>query len=658
MRKKNSLSAVSPIEVMNNLKSDDETLQLWAIDQLPLQRMIGGQKENADAFEYINAIILSKDDNFHHAVQQAIIRELKKRALTSNDRIRVLLPFLIKMSRSTGVTIWNELLRELCKNFHDPIQQSLAFDQVSPIFLLDHSTFGIACAIYMTTGLCEAGAIMPTDLINNLVQQPIVLQQFLQTFLTSLISTQSEAFVDQILKKIIHSPIAHSVLINAAINLEIIPPILQRQITDTLKAPSHTHDLAAIIAKNCTTIIHKGFAKPKLLLQIVWKAKIFSPKYYDIISNFYMTFIKEMTPKDAVLFYKKIVDSKSPYSIKLSKLVIDVNNTQQCCDIIVPLLCNVESFVRFEEWCDAVAHVINKVNSEYATTLTECIIERCRFEINEGHVASFPLLPPKEIDAMENFQRPSKVPIQICSWRQIAGMLSLLSNSPCAHIVAKNGIELIKLALKKHTFPLIDSIVDILDSIRSHNEEILILYQDIFNGNSYSKLFFLKLLQKSIHLFKEADIKNVIYPMIVQIFNSDQPPNVICTAIKTLSVFLKLGQNSLSLILTKELIDSINELSSYEDKGIIETLKECKKDIEKLVSNYRPPAPKTRKKRSSSIRRGAENMDPNSISNGPSKKQRTSLLNSGSKHKFSIVRPARSISLSKKTANMIQDMNF
>lgn len=669
LRKKNSLNSVNPTEVLNNLKSDDETLQMWAVDQLPMMKMIGGMKENADAFEYINAIILSKDDIFHRAVQDAITRELKKRAMTSNDRSRILMPFLIKMSRSTGVSAWNDLLHDLCKTFHDPITQSLAFDQISPIFLLDRSSFGIACATAMTVGLCEAGAIMPMDLINNLVMQPIILQPFLQVFMSSLIATQSDSFVNQIFTKIVHSPISHSSLIHAAINLDIIPPILQRQITDTLRSPSHTSDIAAVIAKNCCILVAKGFTKPKTLLQIIWKSKIFNSKFYDVVANFYTSFIKEMNTNDAIMFLKKIHESKNPYSVKLAKKLIDVTANRESCDFIVNMLCSDESFVQFEDWCDTICHVMSKVNSEYATTLSENLISRCRIEIIDGHDKSINL---KDIDASDNVKKPQKSTVKVTSWRRVTAMIKALSRSPCTHIICNGGFKLIREALKSQSFTLIDSIIDIVEAIKSRTDEIVKLYDEIFNGNAYSKVLFVKLVCKTLHIFKEKEIESFLFPKYSSLMiSTDIPNNVQCCALRSFGCFVKLSPSFLTKLVKKEFLEKMNEVMNSQERSIIDSLKDSRNDIKKILACYKPPSNtpnKTKKKRTSTRKSilpmyNDENADPNIKIVAKPRKQRFSLMQSqqhfgSTNQRHQIIRPTVTSSFQRKSGHYIPDVDF
>ena len=607
-RRSSGITAVNQEEIMKNLKSEDETLQLWAIDQIPPVGQIGAAKVAASAFEYINAVILSKEDEFQEAVQHAILRELKYNVLKPEDRIRVLLPFLLKMSRSTPYKIWNDLLRQVCRGIRDPIHQSLAFDQLTPIFLLDRSSNGTQCAIHMLMGLCEAGATMPVDLINTVLQQPVVLQQFLPQFLSCIISTQSDAFIRQTLDTIIHSPISQSALFTAAISLPFIPDVLLKQIKTILQAPAHTQDVATAIAKNHQIILEKGWCKPKTLLQIVWKAKIFTPQNYDIIADFFADFIEFMSVKDTVLFCKKIVQSKSPKSNDIVQLVMNNSVSRETTSFVIPYLCSDESFALFESWNQAVSNIIHLVNSDDATKLTENIIDRCRAEIEIGHVSK--LKVDQEV-VRQLHLKPTKV-VRVKGYKEISMMLNTLAASPCISLILSEGIPLMKKALTIHTYPLASSIAAVLRRISTHPNEVCNFLEELRTKNSTSQIMFMKILPDIVFGFDMKLLTNKLLPMYFSMFSTEVPSNVYCVAIKTLGVITKIGFNITKTKVYTDVMEIIKTIRQSEDEAVQDAVKAAKRDIDAII---KLPEQQEKASRRSSLQNKKpqlkENVDPN-----------------------------------------------
>ena len=625
-KRASTLSAVSMDEILKNLKSEEEVFQIWAINQLPPIGHVGAARTTASAFEYINAIILSKDSDFHKTVQQAITRELRHNVLKSEERIRVLLPFLIKMCRSTGKKAWMDLIRQLSRTIRDPIQQTLAFDQLSPIFLLDHSHAGTECAIHMLTGLCESGATMPADLINTVLQQPIALQQFLPQFINCILTTQSDTFIDSILERIVKSPISQAALFNAAIKLQDIPDILMKQVKMILNLPAHSQDLAATIAQNYHEIIDKGLAKPKTLLQIIWKSKLFVPMYYDVVADFFLNTLDIMSTKDTILFLKKICNSKSPRANWLIKNVIQNSTSKETTSYVVPYLCSNLAFSNLDSWINAVTAVMPVVNSDDATKLTNFIIKRCKEEIDEGHVSTLP------IDQQTVLQTNTKLPliIRVSGSTQIAKLLNTLALSPCMHILATEGIELIKSALKKHSYPLVLSIAAILRKLAPRVNDVLDFINYIYGQNSTYKIIFLKLMPEIIHSFDKGVIINCILPKYMNLLSGDVPSTVQCVAIKTIPVLNNIGSVITTSPIYKDIYKTIKGYKESKDQAIIDAIKAVKKDVDAfmklndLISDHRASRRQSLPK--SAVK--SENIDPNVT---VKQKKRTSLLVKGQK---------------------------
>ena len=649
-RRSSGVTAVNQEEIMNNLKSEDETLQLWAIDQIPPVGQIGAAKVSASAFEYINAVILSKEDEFQEAVQHAILRELKYNVLKPEDRIRVLLPFLIKMSRSTPSKVWNDLLRQVCRGIRDPIHQSLAFDQLTPIFLLDRSSNGTQCAIHMLIGLCEAGATMPVDLINTILQQPIVLQQFLPQFLNCIISTQSDAFIQQTLETIIHSPISQSALFSAAINLPFVPDILLKQLKTIIQAPVHAQDVAAAIAKNHQLILEKGLAKPKTLLQIVWKSKIFTPQNYDIIADFFTDFIEFMSVKDSVLFCKKIVQSKSPKSNEIVELVMKNSVSKETTSYVIPYLCSDESFALFESWNKAVSNIIHLVNSDDATKLTENIIDRCRAEVEIGHVSKLAI----DQEVVRQLHIKQTKAIRVRGYKEISMMLNTLSTSPCVSLLIAEGIPLMKKAMTIHSYPLASSIANVLRRLSTHPNEVCSFLEELRTKNSTSQIMFMKILPDIIFGFDMKQLTNKVIPMYLSFFSDESvPSNVYCVAIKTLGVITKIGYNITKTKIYSDVIEIIRKLRDSEDEAVKDAVKAAKRDIDNII---KLPEQQERSLRRSSLqsKKGVkENIDPNITF----QVKRNSLLPNKSLNKGAlgaVIKPER-LSSTRKRRSSIKD---
>ena len=609
-RKSSGINAVSAEEILTGLKSDDETRQLWAIDQIPPVGQVGASKTSASAFEYINAVILSKEDDFQAAVQQAILRELKYNVMKPEDRIRVLLPFLLKMARCRLLKIWNDLLRQLCRTIRDPIHQSLAFDQLTPIFLLDRSQAGTATAIHMLTGLCEAGATMPVDLINTVIQQPLVLQQFLPAFLNNIISTQSDAFIKQTLQTIICSPISQAALFSAAINLPNIPDILLQQIKTILSAPSQTQDVAAAIAKNHQIILEKGLSKPKTLLQIVWKSKIFLPQYYDIIADFFVDFIDFMSVKDSVLFCKKIAQSRSPKANELVQKLVNNSTNKDVLAFVLPYLCSDEAFQQFDSWNDAISAIMPQLNSEGATKLTETLIDRCRAEIEIGHISKLSIDP--DVARQTRF-RPSKV-IRVKGHKEISRMLNTLSYSPCVPLLLKEVLPLISKALTVHTMPLISSIASVLRKLSQHPNEVCDFLENLRYKNASYQIVFLKLLPDISFSFDMKAMSTRILPMFISFFSDEVPSNVYCVAIKSFGFLTKIGFSFVKTHAYSEIVEIIQELrdvGSLTDQSIKDAVKAARKDFDSILSLPEQHEKLSRRSSLQSKKSTKENVDPN-----------------------------------------------
>lgn len=570
-------------------------LNIWAINQIPIN-FAGCESVNSFCFDFITCIILSKDKEFQNAVNAAIRRELSVGKMKIETRVHIILPLILKVIRSGIKGDWTSTLREFCSKINDPIQQNIVCDQVVPMIMFDRSINGIKCSVCMLDGLCEAGLVLPKQLITLLLEQSMVLQQFLPSFMKSVCDSQSDSFLKQIIDDILKSPIPEGILINAIFSTDEIPRALLNHAKSILASPSHTIDTVIAIARNREKIAQHGLASPKKIAQLIWRADIFSNEYFDDIANFFENSLASFSVKDALSFLKRIIDSKSNHSVRLCHKVIQWDSSTQVTSFIVQFMCSFESFRCLEDWLALYKGCINSFNSEQASDLTQVLIQYATNEIKLGHVYQN---ESKDVPGEPMIYR-KHIPSKIRGWRIISSLFEALSYTPIICLLKGPVMSLVEASLEYHTFPLVTSISLIIIRIIKQHDSYSSFLSGLYKGNSSKKQVFLKLIPLLIPYFDKTIFINIYAPVILELTNEDNPNVIRCMAIKVLPYLSLIGREYVESGLRSKVLSTLADLELFTDREIIDSTKE----YHHLVMSFKEKAEKT------TIHK-KENDDPN-----------------------------------------------
>lgn len=515
--------------------------QLWAIDQIPLADVRNSSIYVSDCFKFFSEHISMEEGEIIQALHDAINRELITPVLTFEVRLNYIYPIIIKCISGRTPGEWIHLLHRMFTLITEDIYQSIAFEKVNQL-LNEHTVYSTYCAVHMIAGLCEAGAMLPTDIINQLVSRPHVLKHCYKPVIEAMMESQSDLFITNTLEKIISTSLSIPTLFNSVITMKSIHPVIMQWIKKIVQSKCDDTELLCVIARNFQTLIKLGIISEAQVIQMIWKSSLFTPQYFDTIANFYLSFMEfypSISEKDNFSLLKRICQSGNRQGVKLIRCFLKSKPSAGSMQFVIEYLSLPISFAILDEWCLTYKECINMINSEGATTLTSLLIKYLTNEIRVGHI--YTKKRKKIINEKEPKQK-MKSTLYVKGWREISIMLEALSYSPIKWLIKGPCIKLMKEAIEVHSFPLVPSFISIIISLKSFPEAAFDFLTFLINGNSTKRLVLFKIIPEIINTFDRMDFVDNVGIPISQIAELCSSVNVRCAALGTLPLFIKLGR--------------------------------------------------------------------------------------------------------------------
>lgn len=524
-------------------KSLDLSEQLWAIDQIPLNGVSGGPFAVLQCFEFFSENLNMDEPELLKCIHAAISRELIRPVLKPEDRFKFVLPITIKCFKSNICGKWIHLLHRICKMIKSSFQQLTAFEKITDL-INECNHFSDICAAHMIAGLCEAGATIPNSIINQLIDHVQIFELCYVTVFNSVLSKSSITYANNIIEQLLQNNPSEGPLLQAALSIHFpIPEQLKIWINSVLlENQNPSTDIVSVIAKNKNRLIQQEIFTEHQVMQIVWSSGLFTPQYFDIMSDYFQKSLPFMKESDSLSFLKRICQSESIHSIKLSILFLKNAKSKQSINYVISFLSSpYKSYSQFQEFVKSFDIAVNIVSAEHSNSLTQCLLKLLSNEVTIGHVVA------KDGTKILCEFDPKKVkknsPTFVKGWREMSQMIEALSCSPSKLLLKEKGIQIIKEALNVHTNPLIPSIVTFLNSISEFQEAIFDFFDFLLSGGSSKQIFLIEVIQKVSKNLEVTSLFNRIGLKLAKLAISDSPVNVKIAIVKLFPKFLSFGKD-------------------------------------------------------------------------------------------------------------------
>lgn len=524
-------------------KSFEISEQLWAIDQIPLSGVTGGPFAVLQCFEFFNENLNLDEPELLKGIHAAISRELIRPVLKPEDRYKFVLPITIECAKANKNGKWIHLLHRICKMIKSSFLQSTAFEKVNEL-INECNYFSGICSVHMIAGLCEAGATIPNSVISQLIDHISLFELCYVTVFNSVFSKNSAGYSNKIVDQILQNNPPEGPLLQAALSIHCqVPENLKTWINSVLlDDQNQSTEIVSVIAKNKNRLVQQEIFTEQQIMQIVWSSGLFTPQYFDTMSDYFQKALPFLKESDSLSFLKRICQSESTYSIKLSIIFLKNAKSKQSINYVVSFLSSpYKTYSQFQDFVKFFDSAVNLVSAEHSDLLTQCLLQLLSNEIKTGHIVT------KEGTKILCDFDPKKVkknsPTFVKGWREMIQMIEALSCSPSKQILKEKGIQIIKEAVNVHTNPLINSIVTFLNSIKEFQETIFDFFDFLLAGGSSKQIFLIEILQKSLNFVQINSVFNQTGIKLAKLAISDSPLNVKISVIKLFPKFLQFGKD-------------------------------------------------------------------------------------------------------------------
>ena len=220
-------------------------------------------------------------------------------------------------------------------------------------------------------------------------------------------------------------------------------------------------DIVSVIAKNKNRLVQQEIFTEQQIMQIVWSSGLFTPQYFDVMSDYFQRALPFLKESESLSFLKRICQSESTHSTKLAVLFLKNAKMKQSIQYVITFLCSPhKSYSQLQEFLKYFDTVVNIVSAEHSNSLTRTLIQFLSNEVKIGHIVN---KDGTKILCEIDLKKIKKIsPTFVKGWREMSQMIEALSCSQSKQILKEDGIKIIKEALEVHTKPLIPSIVTFL----------------------------------------------------------------------------------------------------------------------------------------------------------------------------------------------------
>ena len=517
------------------LKSPELSKQIWALNKLPMGQVANFEGNISRCFQYILDTINSHELEFIEFLRFAVLRECEMYVLSSEDRIRIMYPIVIKMVQKVGGA-WFEALSKLVESTTKEKLPRPFFEDAAMRFAQCHRANQCDCASVILNNLMKNNHCISKNNIIALTKNKNVLKNVLKNLCVAM---EKNNYSQNMLFSVIKVLPATSETIDIILSLNNASEQMIKFIQPLYIGLIKPNTLVSTM-KHWKRSIELGFMDLDKIFREIFRIHIFDKASSDILVKFFNEMLEQwninnkagtnnisnpnlqkyqMRDQDILLFYQEI------YNISIEKAFqIAVQSIRKCPMLensITDLYCSDRSIGYFNSWCNlynSLRQVLNDNNKEKQLNfLRKKLTSELLFghNTNKNGIKTFKTtqstitVPSNKSfsDDFKNIKELEKIVATVendtvCRcWREATRMLQLLP-------VEKEDLRFMTKAIEVHGRPAVSTIVTMLSKL---SDEVVVKYiDDLTKSNSNKQITVVNLMY--------GILKSKVHPSLFSFF--------------------------------------------------------------------------------------------------------------------------------------------